>query len=79
MNFSLTTIVADTCPSQRVSAVLSEYDFIPKVVIIVDSVSPTAFALLCRAKHAEYRDEVRALQQISNYEYPVQALTEESG
>lgn len=48
-----------------------------KVVMIVDSVSPTPFALLRRAKHFEYRDEDRALQQFSNYEDPVQALTEE--
>lgn len=48
-----------------------------KVVMIVDSVSPTPFALLRRAKHFEYRDEDRALQEFSNYEDPVQALTEE--
>lgn len=45
--------------------------------MIVDSVSPTPFALLRRAKHFEYRDEDRALQEFSNYEDPVQALTEE--
>lgn len=48
-----------------------------KVVMIVDSVSPTPFALLRRAKHFEYRDEDRALQEFSNYADPVQALTEE--
>lgn len=48
-----------------------------KVVMIVDSVSPTPFALLRRSKHFEYRDEDRALQEFSNYEDPVQALTEE--
>lgn len=48
-----------------------------KVVMIVDSVSPTPFALLRRAKHFEYRDEDRALQEFSNYEDPVLALTEE--
>lgn len=44
LDFSLTTIVADTCPSQRVSDVLAEYDFNPKMIMIVDSVSLTAFA-----------------------------------
>lgn len=48
-----------------------------KVVMIVDSVSPTPFALLRRAKHFQYRDEDRALQEFSNYDDPVEALTEE--
>lgn len=48
-----------------------------KVVMIVDSVSPTPFALLRRAKHFEYRDEDRALQEFASYDDPVQALTEE--
>lgn len=48
-----------------------------KVVMIVDSVSPTPFALLRRAKHFEYRDDDEALQQFSDYEDPVQALTDE--
>lgn len=48
-----------------------------KVLMIVDSVSPTPFALLRRAKHFQYRDEDRALQEFSNYDDPVQALTEE--
>ena len=48
-----------------------------KVVMIVDSVSPTPFALLRRAKHFEYRDDDQALQQFSDYEDPVQALTDE--
>ena len=45
--------------------------------MVVDSVSPTPFALLRRAKHFEYRDDDQALQQFSNYEDPVQALTDE--
>ena len=45
--------------------------------MIVDSVSPTPFALLRRAKHFEYRDDDQALQEFSNYEDPVQALTDE--
>ncbi|CAL8575256.1 hypothetical protein XPA_001191 [Xanthoria parietina] len=48
-----------------------------KVVMIVDRVSPTPFALLRRAKHFQYRDDDEALQEFSDYEDPVQALTEE--
>lgn len=45
--------------------------------MIVDSVSPTPFSLLRRAKHFEYRDDDVALQQFSAYEEPVSALTDE--
>lgn len=48
-----------------------------KVVMIVDTVSPTPFALLRRANHFQYRDDDRALREYSEYEDPVQALTEE--
>ncbi|KAF2277430.1 uncharacterized protein EI97DRAFT_291834 [Westerdykella ornata] len=48
-----------------------------KVVMIVDAVSPTPFALLRRAKHFEYRDDDEALQQFSSYDDPVKALTDE--
>lgn len=48
-----------------------------KVAMIVDSVSPTPFALLRRAKHFEYRDDDHALQQFADYEDPIQALTDE--
>ncbi|KAL8794326.1 MAG: hypothetical protein Q9195_003153 [Heterodermia aff. obscurata] len=48
-----------------------------KVVMFVDSVSPTPFALLRRAKHFQYRDDDQALQQFSDYVDPVQALTDE--
>ena len=48
-----------------------------KVVMIVDSVSPTPFALLRRAKHFEYRDDDEALQRFSAYEDTVKALTDE--
>src|SRR5438045_8616049 len=48
-----------------------------KVVMIVSAVSPTPFALLRRANHFQYRDDDRALQQFSDYEDPVQALTDE--
>ena len=48
-----------------------------KVVMIVDSVSPTPFALLRRTKHFAYREDDYALRQFSDYEDPVQALTDE--
>ncbi|KNG44576.1 hypothetical protein TW65_08501 [Stemphylium lycopersici] len=48
-----------------------------KVVMIVDNVSPTPFALLRRAKHFEYRDDDAALQKFSEYEDTVKALTDE--
>ncbi|QSZ37472.1 hypothetical protein DSL72_008570 [Monilinia vaccinii-corymbosi] len=48
-----------------------------KVVMIVNSVSPTPFALLRRANHFQYRDDDRALQKFSEYEDPVRALTDE--
>ncbi|KAH0073841.1 DUF1708-domain-containing protein, partial [Aureobasidium melanogenum] len=47
----------------------------PKVVMLVDVVSPGPFALLRRANNFEYRDE--DLQIFSEYADPVQALTEE--
>lgn len=49
----------------------------PKVVMIVNSVSPTPFALLRRARNFEFRDDDEALQQFSSYEDPVRALTDE--
>lgn len=48
-----------------------------KVVMIVDTVSPTPFALLRRSSHFEYRDEDRVLREFADYEDPVQALTDE--
>lgn len=48
-----------------------------KLVMLVDTVSPTPFALLRRAGHFQYRDSDPALQQFSEYDDPVQALTEE--
>ncbi|CEJ57287.1 hypothetical protein PMG11_05985 [Penicillium brasilianum] len=48
-----------------------------KVVMIVDTVSPTPFALLRRAKNFEYRDDHWHLQEFANYEDPVKALTDE--
>ncbi|KAJ0104162.1 hypothetical protein J7T55_000513 [Diaporthe amygdali] len=46
-----------------------------KVVMIVESVSPTPFALLRRGNHFQYRES--SLQHFSEYEDPVAALTEE--
>ncbi len=48
-----------------------------KVVMIVDIVSPTPYALLRRAKNFEYRDDDSALQQFANYDDPIRALTDE--
>lgn len=48
-----------------------------KVAMIVGAVSPTPFALLRRANHFQYRDDDRALQAFSEYEDPVNALTDE--
>lgn len=49
----------------------------PRVVMLVDAVSPTPFALLRRAKHFEYRDKDRVLREFSEFEDPVDALTDE--
>lgn len=49
----------------------------PRVLMLVDSVSPTPFALLRRAKHFEYRDSDRVLRAYSEFEDPVDALTDE--
>jgi hypothetical protein len=48
-----------------------------KVVMIVQDVSPTPFALLRRARNFEYREDDHALQEFSDYDDPVRALTEE--
>ncbi|PLB52702.1 hypothetical protein P170DRAFT_472594 [Aspergillus steynii IBT 23096] len=48
-----------------------------RVVMIVDTVSPTPFALLRRAKNFEYRDSDRHLQEFANFEDPLRALTDE--
>ncbi|EMC95004.1 hypothetical protein BAUCODRAFT_577524 [Baudoinia panamericana UAMH 10762] len=49
----------------------------PRVVMLVDSVSPTPFALLRRAKHFEYRDNDRVLRAYSEFDDPLDALTDE--
>ncbi|GKZ84516.1 hypothetical protein AnigIFM56816_009849 [Aspergillus niger] len=48
-----------------------------RVVMIVDTVSPTPFALLRRAKNFEYRDSDRHLQEFASFEEPTKALTDE--
>ncbi|KAJ5909664.1 hypothetical protein N7504_004307 [Penicillium tannophilum] len=48
-----------------------------KVVMIVDTVSPTPFSLLRRAKNFEYRDDHWHLQEFANFEDPIKALTDE--
>jgi hypothetical protein len=48
-----------------------------KVVMIVESVSPTPFSLLRRARNFEYREDDRTLQEFSSYEDPVRALSDE--
>ncbi|KAK9416504.1 hypothetical protein SUNI508_01921 [Seiridium unicorne] len=48
-----------------------------RVNMIVDTVSPTPFALLRRANHFQYRESDKALHEFSEYEDPVKALTEE--
>ena len=70
---SLQTLVADT----QYPPEYPPFEATSKVVMVVNSVSPTPFALLRRAKHFEYRDDDQVLQQFSNFEDPVQALTDE--
>lgn len=49
----------------------------PRVVMLVDSVSPTPFALLRRAKGFEYRHSDALLRQYAEFEDPLDALTDE--
>lgn len=70
---SLQTLVGDT----HYPPAYPPFESTSKVVMVVNSVSPTPFALLRRAKHFEYRDDDEVLQQFSNFEDPVQALTDE--
>ncbi|KAI1630882.1 hypothetical protein F4809DRAFT_646963 [Biscogniauxia mediterranea] len=61
-------------PPQTPSLMMSSTN---RVVMIVETVSSTPFALLRRANHFQYRDDDRALHEFSEYEDPVKALTEE--
>lgn len=70
---SLQTLVRDT----QYPPAYPPFEATAKVVMVVNSVSPTPFALLRRAKHFEYRDDDQVLQQFSDFQDPVQALTDE--
>ncbi|KAL9100749.1 MAG: hypothetical protein Q9163_003916 [Psora crenata] len=70
---SLQTLVQET----RYPPEHPPYQSTSKVVMVVDSVSPTPFALLRRAKNFAYREDDRLLQAFSNFEDPVQALSDE--
>ncbi|KAK5663695.1 hypothetical protein OQA88_4126 [Cercophora sp. LCS_1] len=61
-------------PPQRPALMQSSTN---RVAMIVDTVSPTPFALLRRANHFQYREQDRALREYAEYEDPVSALTEE--
>ena len=61
-------------PPQRPSLMQSSTN---KVLMHVDTVSPTPFALLRRANHFQYRDDGSGLSAYAEYEDPVKALTEE--
>jgi hypothetical protein len=45
--------------------------------MIVESVSPTPFALINRAKHFEYREDDEVLQAFSAHEHNAAAITGE--
>ena len=55
----------------------SLYSRTQKVVMIVETVSPTPFALLRRAKNFHYREEDQLLRQFSDKDDPIAALTDE--
>ncbi|KAJ6442982.1 LOW QUALITY PROTEIN: morphogenesis protein (Msb1) [Purpureocillium lavendulum] len=72
---SLEKLLKDTAyPPPRSQGMMTSTN---KLVMMVDAVSPTPFALLRRAGHFQYRDTDHGLQEFSNYEDPVKALTEE--
>ncbi|PNY25014.1 Morphogenesis-like protein MSB1 [Tolypocladium capitatum] len=72
---SLEKLLKDTpYPPPRSQGMMSSTN---KLVMMVDVVSPTPFALLRRAGHFQYRDSDSGLQEFSNYDDPVKALTEE--
>lgn len=49
----------------------------PRVLMIVETISPTPFALLRRANRFQYRDEDKALMEFAEYMDPVESLTDE--
>ncbi|POS86913.1 hypothetical protein EPUL_003213, partial [Erysiphe pulchra] len=50
---------------------------IPRVLLIVETISPTPFSLLRRANRFQYRDEDKALMEFAEYIDPVESLTDE--
>lgn len=72
---SLQKLIQETeYPPMRPELLMSKTN---KVVMVVDAVSPTPFALLRRANHFQYRESDRALQEYAEYNDPIQALTDE--
>ncbi|KAF4555993.1 Hypothetical protein D9617_2g059600 [Elsinoe fawcettii] len=72
---SLQALVAQTeYPPERPALLQSTTS---RVLMYVDSVSPTPFALLRRARLFEYRADDKALNRFAEYADPVDALTEE--
>ncbi|KAL8400152.1 hypothetical protein RB594_000527 [Gaeumannomyces avenae] len=72
---SLQKLVQETeYPPERPSLMMSSTY---KVVMFVETVSPTPFALLRRGNHFQYREDDRMLREFSEYDDPIQALTEE--
>ncbi|KAF8456327.1 hypothetical protein BGX38DRAFT_1087349 [Terfezia claveryi] len=49
-----------------------------KVVMTVETVSPTPFALLRRAKHFQFRDDDKTLHAFVQSDDPIQSLTDEN-
>ncbi|RKF58941.1 putative morphogenesis protein msb1 [Erysiphe neolycopersici] len=49
----------------------------PRVLMIVETISPTPFSLLRRANRFQYRDEDKALMEFAEYIDPVESLTDE--
>jgi len=72
---SLQALLASTEYPPEMPALLQRST--PRVLMIVDCVSPTPFALLRRAKHFEYRVNDSVLCEYSEFEDPIDALTDE--
>ena len=72
---SLQTLVKETeyPPTSRTSS----QSTVSSVVMVVDSVSPTPFAMLQRARDLEYRHHDHILRQFAEQQDPVKALTPE--
>ena len=72
---SLQTLVKETeyPPASRTSS----QSTVSSVVMVVDSVSPTPFTMLQRARDLEYRHHDNVLRQFAEHQDPVKALTPE--